>query len=669
MFKKVLIANRGEIACRITETLKRLGIISVAVYSEADRDARHVRHADEAVCIGGPAPADSYLKGDQIIAQALALGCDAIHPGYGFLAENAGFARACSRAGIAFIGPSAEAIEKMGSKSESKRIMEAAGVPVVPGYHGDRQETAFLEGEAEQIGYPIMIKAIAGGGGKGMRRVERASDFVASLDAARREAKGAFGDDQVLLERFVTEPRHIEIQIFGDSQGGVVHLFERECSIQRRHQKILEETPSLFIDDEQRQRMGQAAVAAAQAIQYSGAGTVEFIVGADREFFFMEMNTRLQVEHPVTELTTGQDLVEWQLKVASGEPLPLEQVELDQQGHAIEVRLYAEDPDNQFLPVVGELQRLEFPLDLPGVRVDTGIDQGDSISVHYDPMIAKLIAYGQDRAEAAQRLSRLLSEIVLVGPVTNLPFLQRLVQHPGFLSGDTDTGFVDAHLPALLSAESELPEMVLLAATARQLVTRNSVGLAAGFEGGDPWSPFHRSDGWRLLGHQTDTLIFDCDQSGRRELRFVPGSGQFQLVGRKETVEYRAIDNCRIELTIDGITHRILVAQQGAQFWIQWAGAAYRLSLFDELLAQGGEADSLGGLSAPMPGRVIDVRIAEGARVVKGDVLILLEAMKMEHSIIAPIDGIVTSVACATGDQVDSDVKLVVIEEELTAEA
>ena len=432
MFDKILVANRGEIACRVIRTCRALSVRTVAVHSSADAHALHVEMADEAYEIGGPRPADSYLRGDRIIEVALASGARAIHPGYGFLSENEDFARAVEAAGLVFIGPTPEAIEKMGLKDRAKAILEKAGVPVVPGYHGENQDDAFLAQQAAKIGFPLLVKAVAGGGGRGMRLVANAGEFDAQLAAARREAKGAFGDDRVLLERFVKEPHHIEFQVFGDAHGNCVHLFERECSIQRRHQKVLEESPSPFLDEELRHRMGKAAVAAAKAIGYRGAGTVEFIVGADRQFFFMEMNTRLQVEHPVTEMITGEDLVEWQLRVAAGEELPLRQDEILTGGHAIEVRLCAENPSNGFLPETGRIAVLRTPPEAPDVRLDTGVREGDTVSVFYDSMIGKLVCWGDNREEAARRLRDALARTEILGVRTNLAFLERLVAHPAY---------------------------------------------------------------------------------------------------------------------------------------------------------------------------------------------------------------------------------------------
>ena len=487
MFSKILIANRGEIACRVIKTARRLGIRTVAVYSDADANARHVDLADEAYPIG-PAPArESYLVVEKILDAARRSGAQAIHPGYGFLSENAGFAEACAAAGITFIGPPPGAIRAMGSKSAAKSLMEQSGVPLVPGYHGADQDPKLLTAAAERIGYPVLIKASAGGGGKGMRVVERPEDLDAAIASAKREAAASFGDDQVLIEKYLGRPRHIEIQVFADTQGNTVSLFERDCSIQRRHQKVVEEAPAPGLDPERRRSMGEAACAAARAIGYVGAGTVEFIAEGDA-FYFMEMNTRLQVEHPVTEAITGQDLVEWQLRVASGEPLPLSQDQLTITGHAIEVRVYAEDPNRDFLPSIGTLAHLKAPAEGAHVRVDTGVRAGDTISIHYDPMIAKLIVWDRDRASAAQRLSEALAEYEVVGVTTNLAFLKTLADHPAFRAAELDTGFIGRHGGDLFPAAGPASRLVLAAAALRLLIDRRQAVLATAALSADPHS-------------------------------------------------------------------------------------------------------------------------------------------------------------------------------------
>ncbi len=455
MFERVLIANRGEIACRVIRTCRRLGIHTIAVYSEADRDAQHVRLADEAWPIGGPRPADSYLRGDAILDVAKKTGAQAIHPGYGFLSENTGFARACTDAGISFIGPRPESIEAMGSKAEAKALMEKHAVPLVPGYHGENQDAAYLAEQAGKTGFPLMIKPAAGGGGKGMRIVRGADEFAEALASAQREATSSFGDARMILERYVEHPRHIEFQVFGDTQGNVIHLNERECSSQRRYQKVLEETPSPFLDEARRKTMGEAAVAAARAVNYVGAGTVEFIVAQGGEFFFMEMNTRLQVEHPVTEMTLGLDLVEWQLRIAAGQPLPLRQDQVEAHGHAIEVRLYAEDPDQNFLPGSGKLLTLRLPQPSAHVRLDGGVVEGDTVTIFYDPMIAKLIVWDVNRVQALQRLREALAASEIIGPKSNIGFLERLARHPAIIEGRIDTGYLDRHLEQFLVGDAQ----------------------------------------------------------------------------------------------------------------------------------------------------------------------------------------------------------------------
>ncbi|MHB8912995.1 MAG: acetyl-CoA carboxylase biotin carboxylase subunit, partial [Lysobacter sp.] len=532
---KVLIANRGEIACRVIRTCRRLGIRTVAVYSEADADAQHVRQADEAYCIGGPRPQESYLRGDAIIAVALKAGAQAIHPGYGFLSENADFADAVAAAGILFIGPNAASMRKMGSKAGAKELMQAAGVPVVPGYTGEDQAPAVLQAQADQIGYPLMIKAAHGGGGKGMRVVHASGEFIAHLESCQREARNAFGRDRVLLERYVERPRHIEIQIFGDDHGNAIHLNERECSAQRRYQKVLEESPSAFLTPELRRAMGEAAVVAAHAIDYVNAGTVEFIVGQDGRFYFMEINTRLQVEHPVTELVTGLDLVEWQLRVAAGEPLPLAQDQIVLCGHAIEVRLYAEDPEAGFLPGSGRLERLRLPAPSPhpatgsgqAVRVDSGVVEGDTVTIFYDPMIAKLIVYAADRPSALARMRAALAQCDIAGPKSNIEFLERLVRHPVVVAATIDTGYLDRHLDEFLPTAGDADVGLVIAATVTQLLAQEQATRARAAGSTDPTSPWAIADGWRL-GH-----------GSRRSLAFLHRGVRFEVHAQGNAGSYR----------------------------------------------------------------------------------------------------------------------------------
>ena len=664
LFSKILIANRGEIACRVIRTCKRLGIATVAVYSDADANAQHVMLADEAFHIGGSRPADSYLRGSAILGVAKASGAEAIHPGYGFLSENDGFAEACEAAGVVFIGPTADSIRKMGSKSAAKALMETAGVPVVPGYHGDNQDAAFLGEQSNKIGYPQLIKAVAGGGGKGMRLVENAAEFNAQLDAARREAKNAFGNDDVLIERYIKGPHHIEFQVFGDTHGNVVHLFERECSIQRRHQKILEETPSPFLDqaeDGMRDNMGAAAVAAAKAINYRGAGTIEFIAGEDRQFFFMEMNTRLQVEHPITEMITGEDLVEWQLLVAAGEELPLAQAEIITGGHAIEVRLCAENPHNDFLPEIGTLAVFATPLsadaadgDGDDVRVDTGVVSGDEISVFYDPMIAKLITWGGDRPEAIRRMRGALAQTEVIGVKTNLGFLHTLVQHPAFLAGDTDTAFIPKHKAALL-AVTPIGDFDLAAACAQLLQDEAD---AAQFERSDAWED---RSGWRLNAAPSRLIEFKSANSDVEIACYIRTTAHgFQFVhdGRVSDFAWTPRDDGSLHVRLDGIGKTARVIQAGDDISVLTDTSRAYLTEFDPYHFAADDAGNEGRLTAMMPGRVVKVMATAGDKVVKGQALIIMEAMKMEHTIVSPRDGVVERVAFQVGEMVPADAVL-----------
>ena len=638
MFRKILIANRGEIACRVIETARRMGVATVAVYSDADRGARHVALADEAVHIGGPAPADSYLRGDAIIAAARATGAQAIHPGYGFLSENPGFVDAVQAAGLVFIGPSGDAIRAMGLKDAAKRLMAEAGVPVVPGYHGDNQDAEHLAGAADAVGYPVLIKAVAGGGGKGMRRVDQPRDFAAALESAQGEARTAFGNPAVLIEKYVEKPRHIEVQVFGDGKAAL-HLFERDCSLQRRHQKVIEEAPAPGMTPEMRAAMGQAAVRAAEAIGYCGAGTVEFIVDAsdglrpDR-FWFMEMNTRLQVEHPVTEAITGVDLVEWQLRVASGEPLPCAQQDLAIRGHAFEARLYAEDVPAGFLPATGRLAHLRFS---EGCRADTGVRAGDTISPWYDPMIAKIITHGPTRATALGQLARALEETEVAGSVTNLAFLSALARHPGFAAGDVDTGLIARDLEALVAPPVASPAVTALAALA-------ALGLEAGQGAGFTlWAPLRRAS--PLEGVAAVVLAH------------APGHATVELDGQPH--------DCRLHPDgwwVDGAKTGARLLRHGDRVTV-FAGAAFQFRVVDPLARQVQVAG--GGLTlAPMPGVVKAVFVAPGQAVVLGDRLAVLEAMKMEHTLTAARGGVVAEVLVPPGTQVEAGAALIRLEDE-----
>jgi 3-methylcrotonyl-CoA carboxylase alpha subunit len=661
MFSKILIANRGEIACRVMKTARRMGIRTVAVYSDADAGARHVAMADEAVHIGGPAARESYLVVDRILEAARRTGAEAIHPGYGFLSENAGFAEACARAGIVFIGPPPSAIRAMGSKSEAKKIMEKAGVPLVPGYHGDDQSPDLLLREAERIGYPVLIKASAGGGGKGMRVVEGAGKFREALEGAKREAKASFADDHVLIEKYLTRPRHIEIQVFADSLGGCVHLFERDCSIQRRHQKVIEEAPAPGMTDERRAAMGEAAVAAARAIGYVGAGTVEFIANQDGSFYFMEMNTRLQVEHPVTEAITGQDLVEWQLKVAAGASLPLGQRDLRINGHAVEVRLYAEDPARNFLPSTGKLVHLRLPHEDRHVRVDTGVREGDTVTPYYDPMIAKVIVHDADRRSAMRRMARIMGETEVVGVTTNAALLKALCAHPAFVGGEVDTGFIERHRGDLFPKAGMATDRDFAIAT----LARVSEWSAAS---DDPWD---QKNGFRLLEVGHDEVRW---KDGDREVAVIvrrPRGGRLQLDLPGGTLEASVMrgDDGRLSIWLAGDTFtasaiRRALPDGGTDYALFGDGGSRRLRLVDPLdvtqyeAAGGGEA----AVRAPLPGKIIDLRVKAGDTVSKGQPLLVLEAMKMEHTLAAPSDGKVKSVRYAVGEQVAEGAELVEFE-------
>ena len=680
MFDRLLIANRGEIACRIMRTAARLGMRTIAVYSEADADALHVATADEALPIGPAAAAESYLRIDRIVEAALASGAQAVHPGYGFLAENAEFAEACRDAGLVFVGPPPEAIRAMGSKSEAKALMEKAGVPLVPGYHGRAQTLKALVDAAGRIGFPLLIKPSAGGGGKGMRVVDTAAELAAALEASKRESKAAFGDDRVLLERYLARPRHVEMQVFADSHGNCVHLFERDCSVQRRHQKVLEEAPAPGLAPETRRAMGAAAVAAARSIGYVGAGTVEFLYEAGASdgpgFYFMEMNTRLQVEHPVTEMVTGLDLVELQLHVAAGGELPFDQDAVAVDGHAVEARLYAEDPAAGFLPATGRLRHLRLPQDRPHVRVDAGVRQGDTVSVHYDPMIAKIIAWDSDRTRALRRLSAALDETEVVGPGTNADFLRAVVVHPAFTEGDLDTRFIERHENALLPPADGAPAEALLLAALGMVLRwrRESARQAAG--SADPWSPWHSASGWRLNDEARDTLRF---RDGGRErlvaIRHQRDGGYALSVDEDDAViAFGELDgDGRLTASLDGRRRSALVLRHGLEVTViaraaGGLGGTFGLSLIDPIAAAGA-ADAEGGrLTAPMPGRVVTVLVEPGATVEKGQPLLVLEAMKMEHTIAAPADGAITALPYAAGDQVDEGVDLLGFEPAMAAD-
>jgi len=663
MFKKILIANRGEIACRVAATARRMGIKTVAVYSDADANAKHVAVCDEAVNIG-PAPAkESYLCGDKLIAVALATGAEAIHPGYGFLSENAEFADACAEVGLAFIGPPASAMRAMGSKSAAKQLMEKANVPLVPGYHGDNQDAGFLQEQADRIGYPVLLKASAGGGGKGMRVVESSEAFKDALASCKREAISSFGDDKVLAEKYLQRPRHIEIQVFADTHGNCIYLFERDCSVQRRHQKVLEEAPAPGMSAERRAAMGEAAVAAARAVGYVGAGTVEFIANQDGSFYFMEMNTRLQVEHPVTEMITGTDLVEWQIRVAAGEALPKQQAELAINGHAIEARIYAENPEKGFLPSIGTLRHLETPASVnfelggvPGhpsaVRIDSGVREGDAISPFYDPMIAKLIVWGADRKQALARMAQALSQYQIVGLATNIAFLKRLVEGDAFANADLDTGLIERNQETLFPPARSVPvAAVALAAVALIEQEKDKSAAQSGANPGDPWG---QALGWRMNFHYVRKLFFS-DEHGKQYtpmLTYLPHGWRFEIKGLEVDLSLFRQDGVDLSVKLGETSVHGTVRRDGDAFHVFTGGGHYVLDYKDPM-AHAGESEAEGGrLTAPMPGKVVAVLAAKGKQVKKGDALVIMEAMKMEHTISAPHDGVVEEILYAVGDQV-----------------
>ena len=659
MFQKILIANRGEIACRVAATAARMGVRTVAVYSDADAQAAHVQACDEAVHIGGAAVQDSYLQWQRILDAALQTGAQAIHPGYGFLSENADFARACSSAGLVFIGPGVASIEAMGLKAASKQLMEKAGVPLVPGYHGADQSPTLLASEAKRIGYPVLIKASAGGGGKGMRIVHQEADFAQALASCQREAQNSFGDDAVLIEKYVQRPRHIEIQVFGDSHANVIHLHERDCSVQRRHQKVLEESPAPGLSAEMRERMGAAAVAAAKAVNYVGAGTVEFIVeqtDSGMDFFFMEMNTRLQVEHPVTEAVTGLDLVEWQLRIASGEPLPLTQAQVMVHGHAIEARICAESPDNEFLPAIGRLHVMRTPqasrFSVAPVRLDSGVSEGDSISPHYDSMIAKLIVHAADREQALAKLDQALSELHIVGVQNNVAFLRQVVRCHSFAHAHLDTALIEREKAVLFHQQGMSTHALVASVVAAMLRAEKS--LATGWA--DPWSVRNH---WSMQGHTTRHFEFMVQGAPIKAVLSISNRGNLRL-------------------RVDDVEAEFRWREHGEQLQLQWHGQAWRCHAYahaqewyvfsdqgqsslhwvNPLAYTPADAASAGNLAAPMPGKLLAFNVSVGDKVVAGQALAVMEAMKMEHTVAAPGDGTVAELLYSPGDQVSEGAPL-----------
>lgn len=666
MFKKILIANRGEIACRVAATAKRLGIQTVAVYSDADAQAKHVAACDEAVHIGGNAPKDSYLRWERILDAAQQTGAQAIHPGYGFLSENEDFANACAQAGLVFIGPPASAIRAMGLKAESKQLMEKAGVPLVPGYHGSDQNPELLQSEADRIGYPVLIKASAGGGGKGMRLVEKREDFAAALASCQREAINSFGNDAVLIEKYVLRPRHIEIQVFGDTQGNVVYLFERDCSVQRRHQKVLEEAPAPGMTPALRQKMGEAAVAAARAVGYVGAGTVEFIVeqpgGYDQpeamQFYFMEMNTRLQVEHPVTEAITGEDLVEWQLCVAAGQPLPKRQDELQIIGHAIEARICAENPDNGFLPATGTLHVYRKPacssFAISDVRVDDGVREGDAISPFYDSMIAKLIVHGDTREQTLARLDAALAQTQIVGLSSNVQFLRHVVKSEAFAQAKLDTALIEREKAVLFQQTAVPTPLAVAIAVAQQLQAEQALETA---------DPFSRRDGWHSHGTVRRSFTFVQDSATIQAVLTYGhhGTPQLQVGDVEAPLHWQPQgDGLLVEFAGARSTAQVHVTGEARHIFTPRGAAVLQLQ---DPLAHAGEGHSEGGrLTAPMPGKLVSFAVKAGDTVTKGQALAVMEAMKMEHTIAAPADGVVQELLYAPGDQVAEGAELIRME-------
>jgi len=654
-FRTLLIANRGEIACRVIRTARDMGLRTVAVYSEADRDAMHVALADEAVLLGPARARDSYLNVERLIEAAKKTGAEAVHPGYGFLSENAEFAQACYDAGLIFVGPTAEMMNAMGSKSGSKALMEKAGVPLVPGYHGDAQDDATLAKAAEKVGFPVLVKASAGGGGRGMRIVRSAAELAPAIVSAKREAKAAFGDDRMLIEKYVDNPRHIEVQIIGDSHGNLLSLFERECTLQRRHQKVIEEAPSPTLNAAQRETVCAAARKAAGAVHYVGAGTIEF-VSDGKDVFFIEMNTRLQVEHPVTELISGVDLVEWQLRVAFGEALPLKQDEIKLNGHAIEARVYAENPTKNFMPSVGRISTWRLPAETGGLRIDAGYREGDTVSPYYDAMLAKMIAWAPTRDVAIDRLNRGLEESDVRGIVTNIPFLSALITHPKVRANANDTGFIERELAVLTSASPAPGELELCAAVAAIV---NDERQATQGEVNSPWQTF----GWQPVGRRQRNFAFRVGHGPEQKIALNYGSGPLTLViGERELAFTVAPKDGGFDLTLDGVKSSIAAVIDGHELYLRTRNGRFDLHWVDPF---GGETEEHAGedkIAAPLPGTVVAVLAEEGAKLEKGAPILTLEVMKMEQTLRAPYAGVVKSIRCKVGDIVQEGIELAVVE-------
>ena len=676
MFTKILIANRGEIACRIIKTAKKMGILTVAVYSDADEKSLHVKMADEAVYIGKSPSRESYLQTEKVIQAALTTGAQAIHPGYGFLSENADFCRLCHKNNITFIGPPIGAIKSMGSKSAAKTIMAKANVPLVPGYHGNDQSEQTIKAAADEMGYPVLLKATAGGGGKGMRQIWSTEEFSEGFDAVKREALSSFGDDTMLVEKYLTQPRHVEIQVFCDNHGNAVFLFERDCSVQRRHQKVVEEAPAFGMTESLRNQMGEAAIKSAQAIGYQGAGTVEFLLDVDGSFYFMEMNTRLQVEHPVTEFITKQDLVEWQLRVAANEVLPKTQNELSINGHAFEARIYAEDADNDFLPDTGTLSFVRTPIENEYIRIDTGVCEGDEVSVFYDPMIAKLIVWGENREKALQRLTKALSEFHIVGVKTNLSFLGRLVSSQPFIDEKIDTSFIEKHHDILFTNQENINKSIstnkgaleaLIQAALFLLIEQKQILITKYANQSDFTSPWNSHNAWQFNDNSVHQLTLNengIDHCVLLEETIINNDTRYLVsINNEQFWCIAQLNNGLLVTTINGVKSQVMVAHQQHQITIFSPNGTVLFSHVQPDLGVQEDNDHHGGLIAPMNGTMVKILVSTGENVIKNQPLVIMEAMKMEHTIRAPSDGIVDSIYYHEGDMINGGAELLAFTE------